>query len=107
MRLALITAAGAAAIAVPWAISIARPQMDGDQFLQAVRCTAIADLTQPGAELGVAKMHLNAEARRQPAETAARAEAEVRALARGATAPVPCDGLPPAWAAQDHRTGDA
>jgi hypothetical protein len=84
MHFALVATGAAALVAVPLALGVTGPQMSGDQFLSAVRCVAYADVTRPDAELGVVKMELNAEARRQPAATAAQAEAEVGAIARQA-----------------------
>ncbi|HYD86094.1 MAG TPA: hypothetical protein VEA80_01335 [Vitreimonas sp.] len=84
MRFAVFATGAAAIVAVPMALSATGPQMSGDQFLSAVRCTAYEAAAQPGAELGAVKMQLNAEARRQPAETAAQAQAEARAIARQA-----------------------
>lgn len=84
MRFALIATSVAAAVAVPLAVSATGPQMTGDQFLSAVRCTAYEDVTRSDAELTEVKWELNAEARRQPAETAALARAEVDSIARKA-----------------------
>jgi hypothetical protein len=84
MRFAVLATAAAAAITVPLAVSAGAPQMSSDQFLSAVRCTAYEDLTRSDAGLVEAKWQLNAEARRQSAETAARAEAEVDSIARQA-----------------------
>ncbi|MGE0743496.1 MAG: hypothetical protein AB7O98_19350 [Hyphomonadaceae bacterium] len=80
MRFATIAASAAALVAVPFAFSASAPEMSGEEFLQAVRCTAYEDaagLDTPA--LAEARYQLNSEARRQPAETAARAEAEVGA----------------------------
>lgn len=84
MRFATIATAAAAAIAVPFAVNATGPQMSGDQFLTAVRCTAYEDISASDAQLGEAKWRLNAEARLQPAETAALAHAEVSDIARKA-----------------------
>ena len=84
MRLALIATGAAALVAVPLALGATGPQMTGEQFLSAVRCVAYEDLTRPDAELRGVKFELNAEARHQPAETAAQARAEVGAIARQA-----------------------
>jgi hypothetical protein len=84
MRLALIATGAAALVAVPLALGAAGPQMTGEQFLTAVRCVAYEDIARPDAELAAVKMQLNAEARHQPAETAAQAQAEVGAIARQA-----------------------
>jgi hypothetical protein len=84
MRFAFIATAAAAAIAGPFALSITGPQMSADQFLSAVRCTAYEDALAGGAGLGEAKWQLNAEARRQTAETAALAQAEISSIAQRA-----------------------
>ncbi len=86
MRFALIAASIATAIAAPLAVAAAGPQMSSDQFIAAVRCTAIEQVTRPQLELGAVKMRLNSEARRQDPETAAAARAEVLAIAREAAA---------------------
>jgi hypothetical protein len=91
MRFALVATAVASAIAVPLAVSAGAPQMSSDQFINAVRCVAYEDVAgdQPLSE---AKWQLNAEARRQSPETAARAQAEVSTIARQAEAgPRPSD----------------
>ncbi len=82
MRFALIATAAAAAVAVPLAINASAPQMSGEQFLSAVRCAAYQDVI--GAAASEVKYELNAEVRRQPAETAALAYAEVAEVAREA-----------------------
>jgi hypothetical protein len=82
MRFAVIATAAAAAFAVPLAVAASGPQMSSDQFLTAVRCTAYENLVGTDAGLTEAKLQLNAEARRQPAETAAQALAEVSDIAR-------------------------
>jgi hypothetical protein len=84
MRFALIATSIAAAVAIPFGVSAAGPQMSGDQFLSAVRCTAYEQIVQPKADLGAERMRLNAEARRQPVETAQAARAEVLAVSRQA-----------------------
>jgi len=84
MRIALFATAAAALAAVPLAVSVAGPQMSGDQFLSAVRCTAYESVATPNADLGAVRMQLNAEARRQPAETASQARAEAKLIARQA-----------------------
>jgi hypothetical protein len=81
MRFSVIATAAAAVLAIPMALYASAPRMSGEEFLQAVRCTAVQDIARPDAELGLVKMQLNAEARRQPAEMAALARAEVRAIA--------------------------
>jgi hypothetical protein len=84
MRFALIATSVAAAVAVPLAMAATGPQMTDDQFLSAVRCIAYEDVVRPDAEVSEAKWELNAEARRQPAVTAAQAHAEVDSIARKA-----------------------
>lgn len=84
MRFALFATGAAAVVAVPMALSATGPQMSGDQFLSAVRCTAYEAVASPDAELGAIKMQLIAEARRQPADIAAQARAEAAEIARQA-----------------------
>lgn len=84
MRFAVIATAAAAAVAVPLAVAASGPQMSSDQFLSAVRCTAYENLVDADAGLTEAEWQLNAEARRQPAETAAKALAEVSDISRQA-----------------------
>jgi len=84
MRFAVIATAAAAAFAVPLAVSASGPHMSSDQFLSAVRCTAYEHLSGRSAGLSEARLQLNAEARRQPAETAALAQAEVSSIVRTA-----------------------
>jgi hypothetical protein len=55
--------------------------MSGDEFLSAVRCAAYEEVLSSDPSLAEARWRLNSEARRQPAETTARAEAEVDAIA--------------------------
>ncbi|HET9230171.1 MAG TPA: hypothetical protein VFO00_02710 [Vitreimonas sp.] len=81
MRFAVIATAAAAAVAVPLAVAASGPQMSSDQFLSAVRCTAYENAVGADA-VSEAKWELNAEARRQPAETAAQARAEASDIAR-------------------------
>lgn len=102
MRFALIATSVAAAVAVPFAVGASAPQMSGDQFLAAVRCTAYQDIARPDAELAEVKYELNTEARLQPAATAAQARAEVRDIARNAvnSAPGEMGALSGACAAQ-------
>jgi len=80
MRFALIATAAAAAVALPLAVAAGGPQMSSDQFLSAVRCTAYENAT--GGRVAEARYVLNAEARRQSAETAALARAEAATVAR-------------------------
>lgn len=84
MRFAVLATTAAAAVAIPFAIASAGPQMSGDQFLSEVRCVAYQNAVLPQAEVAEAKYQLNAEARRQPAETAALARAEASSIAREA-----------------------
>lgn len=83
MRFAVFATSVAALAAVPLAVTAMGPRMETDEFLNAVRCTAHANVA------GLADMHaerrrLNAEARRQPAESVAQARAVVAAVSRGA-----------------------
>jgi len=84
MRFALLATGAAAIVAVPMALSATGPQMSGDQFLSAVRCTAYEAAADPSAELGAVKLQLNSEAHRQPAEIAAQARTEAARIARQA-----------------------
>lgn len=80
MRFATIVTSVTAAVAAPFIVAAAGPQMSDEQFVDAVRCTAYEQVIEPHAPLGLTKASLNAEARRQPAETTARARAEVDAI---------------------------
>lgn len=80
MRFALIATSITAVVVSPFIADAAGPQMSSDEFLSAVRCTAYEQVIQPDASLGSMKAHLNAEARRQPLETAQQARAEVSAI---------------------------
>lgn len=84
MRFAILATTAAAAVAIPFAIASAGPQMSGDQFLSEVRCVAYQNAVLPHNQVAEAKYQLNAEARRQPAETAAIARAEASSIAREA-----------------------
>lgn len=84
MRFAAIATAAAAAVAIPMGFQAVGPQMSGDQFIEAVRCTAYESVLAPQSDLSVAKMRLNAEATRQPAEVAQAAHNEVNSIARRA-----------------------
>ncbi|MBX3429952.1 MAG: hypothetical protein KF779_10250 [Hyphomonadaceae bacterium] len=79
MRFALIATTAAAVVAVPFAVAAAGPQMSSNEFLAAVRCAAYEDAS--GVQITEAKYELNAESRRQTAETVATAEAEIGAIA--------------------------
>jgi len=83
MRFALIATSIAAVVAIPFALQASGSTMSREDFLSAVRCTALADATVAGAPDG-AKWRLNAEARRQDAGTVAEARDEVVQIARQA-----------------------
>jgi hypothetical protein len=80
MRIAFITTSVAAIIAIPMAVTAAGPQMSSSEFLSAVQCVAYESAASPNADLGTAKIRLNAEASKQPAEVAAVAQRQVRAI---------------------------
>jgi hypothetical protein len=80
MRIALIATSVAAAVAIPMAVSAAGPQMTSSEFLSAVQCVAYESAAAPNADLGLAKLRLNAEASKQPAPVAAAAQREARAV---------------------------
>ena len=80
MRIALITTTVAAAVAIPMAVAAAGPQMTSSEFLSAVQCVAYESAASPSAELGVAKLRLNAEASKQPPAVAAAAQRDARAI---------------------------
>jgi hypothetical protein len=84
MRFAMSATVAAAAVAAPFAIGATGPQMSGDEFLTAVRCTAYEDIDASDAQMAEAKWQLNTEARLQPAATAAEARAQVSDIARKA-----------------------
>ncbi len=84
MRFAAIATTAAALLAVPIAMSVTAPQMSGDEFVSAVRCTAYAEAANPAARLEETKYQLNSEARRQAPETTALARTEASAAARQA-----------------------
>lgn len=76
MRFAVIAASAAAVVAVPFALQARAPEMSSEEFLTAVRCTAVEDASgAESASLAEARYQLNAEARRQAPETAAQARA--------------------------------
>lgn len=91
MRFAAIATSAAAIVAVPFAMSATAPQMSGEDFLSAVRCTAYEDAAFPGARLEAAKYQLNSEARRQAPETAALARVEASQAARQAVSGADAD----------------
>ena len=80
MRIALITTSVAAIVAIPMAAAGAGPQMTSSEFLSAVQCVAYESAASPNADLGVAKIRLNAEASKQPVEVAATAQRDARAI---------------------------
>lgn len=84
MRFALITTAVAAAVAMPFALAAAGPQMAPGEFVSAVRCTAFEQVVAPQQDLGAIKMQLNGEARRQAPDVAQRARADAAAIAQAA-----------------------
>lgn len=84
MRFAAIATTAAAIVAVPFAMGATAPQMSGEEFVSAVRCTAYEDAADPSARLEEAKYQLNSEARRQAPETTALAREEARDAARQA-----------------------
>ena len=86
MRIAQIATCVAAVVSVPLMAAAVGPDMTSTQFLSAARCAAYESLPGIGetANIGWVQAELNAEARRQPAETAAEAHAQVHAIARGA-----------------------
>lgn len=84
MRFALIATAVAAVAAGPFVVAAAGPQMDDREFLSAVRCAAYEKVVGPEPGFGGVRYRLNAEARRQPAETTERARAEIGEITRQA-----------------------
>jgi hypothetical protein len=98
MRFALIATSVTAALVSPFIADAAGPQMSSAEFLSAVRCTAYEQAVAPRVDLGALKLHLNAEALRQPPQTAAQAQAEISQISRLAA------GIEnPAQAAMLHR----
>ena len=109
MRFAVIATTVASMVGVPLAVSAVSPQMNSAEFLSAVQCLAYENAASPNAaELGTARWRLNAEASKQPAEVAALARAEARAVsaAVGTGAPVAlaCSASRIADGARDHHT---
>lgn len=83
MQFARIVTVVAAVIGAPLAAASTQPMHSGE-FLSRVRCAAYESLPQFAGEnpaLGAERLRLNAELRRQPASTAAAAEAQVRSIA--------------------------
>lgn len=80
MRFAAFATAAAAAVAIPLAVQAAGPQMSGDAFVEAVRCTAYERVLDPQKDVGAERMRLNAEAARQESAVAQRAHNEVNAI---------------------------
>lgn len=84
MRFALI-ATGLAALAVaPFVVDVSTSRMEAGDFLSAVRCAALENVTGRGPDFPAMRRQLNAEARRQPVETAAQAIGEIDAITRWA-----------------------
>jgi hypothetical protein len=79
MRFALMATSAAAVVAIPFALQAAQPAMSANQFLSEVRCAAFEGVL--GDIDPEARLRLNSEARRQSAETAERAVAEVETIA--------------------------
>ena len=84
MRFAVFVTSVAALAAVPFAVTAVGPRMETDEFLGAVRCTAQANVAG-AADVRDERRRLNAEARRQPAESVAQARVVVAEVSRGAT----------------------
>lgn len=84
MRFALIATAIAAIAAGPFVVAAVGPHMDGQEFLSAVRCAAYEKVVGPGQGFAEERYRLNAEARRQPAETTEQARAEIGEITRQA-----------------------
>ena len=82
MRFALIATSVIAAAATPFAANAFGPTMSGQEFVTAVRCTAIEQAAHPETDFSAERLLLNLEARSQPAEMAAAARAEVLAISR-------------------------
>ncbi len=82
MRFALIATSVIAAAVTPFAANAFGPTMSGQEFVAAVRCTAIEQAAHPEADLSAQRLLLNLEARSQPAQMTAAARAEVLAIAR-------------------------
>jgi hypothetical protein len=91
MRFALIATSAAAVVAIPLALQAAQPTLSGDQFLSEVRCAAFEEVL--GDLAPEARVRLNAEARRQPAETAQRARYEAATIALQAVNTRSADGV--------------
>jgi len=92
MRFALIATAVAALVATPLALSAVGPSMSPDAFLGAARCAGYQSILPATAEPGWMQAGLNAEARRQPAAIAAKAGADINAIAtRAASVRTPDD----------------
>ena len=84
MRFALIATGAAAIAALPAVVVLSGPQMESRQFLSAVRCAAYESVSSTADEFGPVRYRLNAEARRQPIDTAVQAQIEARTIAREA-----------------------
>ena len=84
MRFALIATALAAATGSPFMVAAAGPQMEGGEFLSAARCAAYERVAGAAPDFAELRYRLNAEARRQPVETAVQARAEIGEIMRQA-----------------------
>ncbi|MGE0595412.1 MAG: hypothetical protein AB7P07_03555 [Hyphomonadaceae bacterium] len=84
MRFALIATGAAAIAALPMVVAVSTPQMNGQAFVQAVRCTAFESVVDNSRDVAAQRYALNLEAQRQPAETTHLAQAEARAATREA-----------------------
>jgi hypothetical protein len=88
----LIATSVIAAAATPFAANAFGPTMSGQEFVAAVRCTAIEQAAHPDADLSAQRLLLNMEARSQPVEAAAAARAEVLAISRAKAGEAPMLG---------------
>lgn len=83
MRFALIATSVTAALIAPFAANATAPRMSSEAFVEAVRCTAYLQVANPSPELAAQKAYLNAEARRQPAETVVQARNQAFLITNG------------------------
>lgn len=89
MRFSPFTTLLAAALAAPLVIGAIAEPMSSARFVQAARCAAYESLPQLASanpNVGVERMRLNAEARRQAPAIVAAARAEIRAIRFNAAA---------------------
>lgn len=94
MRFAVIATTVASMVGVPLAVSAAGRQMNSAEFLSAVQCVAYESAATPNAsELGAARWRLNAEAGKQPAEIAALARQQARAISAAVDTGAPLTNL--------------